>query len=410
LEKPLDDRLKELRSEAREAYQIYFGCLYLEFKDKRDNNITALGIHEKLNHLFKQQKLVTSIDISDLPMFAPGIYWHVIGQGMDSEFNLKREIKRFSVDPVIVNLDYTADTMKPDFFKHLYKHDMGKYPMKATLFYDGLLYLLGIQILHKHEDIHYLGQAVGLHRWLFNLLSQEDAWSVGSVNPSPFSAHARLYMVDESMVEQPDREVIPQLRFEGMSPFFMQNFSYPAHDYGGEGEVIQEDINDAIEELWIEIGEMCTDFYHCQTLFNEIESQNTEARKRIRQVSKAAIHFHDISFLNVRRRFKESKRISKDLAYLYVLMPAIEMLNNEYEVVKSRLEASGRYGGSLAFCEMLKLRLPRLKDSIFTQGVREMLSQDVAEIRTQVNHQLLLISVIIALLTVIVGVIFGTLR
>lgn len=402
LERPLDNRLKELRSKAREVYQIHFGCLHLEFKDKRDN-ITARGIHDKLHHLFKQQKLVTSIHTDDFEDFPPEIAWHVIGKGMDSEFNLKAEIERFSVDPVIVNLDYTADIMEPDF----YQHDMGKYPMKATLLYDGLLYFLGIQI--SHEDIHYYGQAEGLHRWLFNLLSQEDTWNVGYVNPSPSFDRAKLYMVDESMINAPHDLAMPELHFEGTSGRIMQHFLYPAYRcYGGEGEVIQEDedIGDAIEALWIEVSEMCRDFYHCQTLFNEIESQNTEARDKIRQVSTAAVHFHDINFLNIQRRFEVSRKISKNLANLYVLMPAIELLNNEYEGVKSRLEALGRYRVSLAFCEMLKLRLPRLKDSIFTQGVREMLSQDVAEIRAQVNHQLLLISAIIAFLAIIVATIF----
>jgi len=406
LERPQDDRLKELRSKAREEYQIYFGCLYLEFKDKRNNNITAQDIHEKLKHLFKQQKLVTSIHTDDFEDFPPEIEWHVIGEGMDSEFNLKAEIERFSVDPVIVNLDYTADIMTPDF----YEHDMGKYPMKATLLYDGLLYFLGIQISHKHKDIHYYGQAAGLHRWLFDLLSQEDAWSVDYVNPSPSFDRAKLYMVDESMKNAPHYFAMPELHFEGTSSRIMQHFSYPAYHYGGKGEVIQEDIGDAIGLLWIEVSEVCRHFYHCQTLFNEIESQSTEAREKIRQVSTAAVHFHDINFLNIRRRFQESRKISKNLASLYVLMPAIEMLNNEYESVENKLEALGRYRVSLAFCEMLKLRLPRLKGSIFTQGVREMLSQDVAEIRAQVNQQLLLISAIIAVVAIVVAAIFSIFR
>jgi len=367
--------------------------------------VTAQGIHEKLNHLFKQQKLVTSIDTLDVPGFAPWIRWHVIGQGMDSEFNLKRQIKRFTVDPVAVNLHYTADIMEPDFFKNLYKHDMGKYPMKATLLYDGLLYLLCIQELHKHKDFPYIGQAVGLHRWLFDLLSQEDAWSVGYVHPSPFSGGTELYMVDESMIEQPDREVIPQLQFEGTFAKVIQLFSYPVYRDGGKGEDIQEDIDDAIDSLWSEVSEMCTDFYHCQTLFNEIESQNTEARERIRQVSTAAMHFHDINFLNIRGRFNESRKIGRHLTKLYVLMAAIEKLDNEYEGVKSRLEALKRWK-CVEFCEMLKLNLPRGKDNIFTQSVKEMLSQEVTEIRAQVNHQLLLISAIIAFLAVIVATIF----
>jgi len=389
LERPVD-RLTELRSKAREEYQIFFGCLYLEFKDKRNNNITAEGIHEKLNHLFKQQELVTSVHELDTYIFRAGIEWHVIGQGMDSQFSLKREIKRFSVWPVIVKLDYT--------------HDTEKYPVKAILVYDGLLYLLGIQILHKHKHLSGFRQALDLHQWLFDLLSQEDAWSVSYVGPSPWHMNATLYMVDESMIEQLDREAIRQLRFEGMSEL-AQHFSYPAHGYGGEGEVVQEDINDAIRDLWDEVGEMFTDFYHCETLFNEIESQTTEARERIRQVSTAAVHFHDINFLNIWRRFSESRKISRNLAKLYVLMPAIEQLDNEYVEVKSRLEAfEGREG--VKFYKGLKRALPYRKDSIFTHSVKEMLSQDVAEIRAQVNHQLLLISAIIAFLAIVVAAIF----
>lgn len=89
-------------------------------------------------------------------------------------------------------------------------------------------------------------------------------------------------------------------------------------------------------------------------------------------------------------------------------MPQIEQLSNEHESHKSLVKTDGSDKSASAVCGMLNSNLTLGTENIFTQRIREMLQQDVSEIRAQVNYQLLFISALLTFLSIVITAIVSS--
>lgn len=390
----MSDR-EELRKKAKATYCIFFGCLCLtgngEVKNSQD---PGRVLQDKLHKLFISEGLVTTVHKASE---SPKLSKQLIGEGISTTAPLRKPVEVFTLDTAVqMNLQYSSEVMGP---MH-YQRWKEKRKLKTTLLYDGFVYLFCIEKpTGKWFSFALKEQADNIHRWLFNLLGKVEDWQVMEVAPSPCEGFVTLYLLGEPAEElSEDFPHSPQYRTSSSlaNPEFMY---WPSGD-----EPLQESIDISLNFLEIfGMWERVKEFYLCQILFNEIESENSKAREIIGRVATETLNFYDINFLNIGARFHKSKGIAKDLACLYVLMPQIEKLGNDYGSFKGRLEASNPlFEETKIFSQMLQPLLYKRQVNIFTESVREMLRQDVSEIRAQINYQMLLLSAVATFLAIII--------
>jgi hypothetical protein len=83
-------------------------------------------------------------------------------------------------------------------------------------------------------------------------------------------------------------------------------------------------------------------------------------------------------------------------------MPDFERENNKIEKLRSNIKDIEHEGYEIEIAKILENKCEIKKDSPFIMSVKEMLSHEISEIRSQVNMQFLLISAIIALVSLII--------
>jgi len=381
------DTIKEAWDKSKAVYFMFFGCLPVCLNEEAGaSDISAREFQDKLHKLFRSQDLVEAVYKESE---SATIMKETVAEGISLRAPLRkgREIIRLGL-PIRIELKYPIEKLEADYFNtHRIKREI-----KASLFYDGFVYMLAFKE-EKGGTLNFRRHADQIQKWMANLINGEKDIRVANVSRSPVFGTIRMYLLKE----------ITEEKFAFPTPLEQVSKQILHFAYDASGESVQEAIRTALLLLIIDVGDKLAEFYLCRILYDEIVRETNGAREVIGRVTQELLSFYDISIVNVFRRLKKSQEIGKDLALLYALMPQIEQLGNEYESHKSQLKDDGLDETVNALCEMLNSNLSLGKETVFTQSIREMLQQDVSEIRAQVNYQLLFISALGTLLVIIIA-------
>lgn len=387
---------EELENRAKAVYDVSCGCVCLAEKDGNEARITGKELQERLYKLFVSEDLVTNIRKTGTDV---ELNRQILGQGISSRAPLEKRIEVFQLsEPINMDLEYSSEILGPEIYKRTGK----KRYMKAKLFYDGFLYFFAIDVTKMPEGFYYRDQVKHLQDRLLTLLAKEDTWTLMKISPSPNRGNLKLYLLEEPVdAENEGERDLFDMKCETASRWGV-HVSYIVG-----GQPLDSAADFAMDYLLLDLRGKCKEFYYCHILSKRIESETSKAREIIGNVTSEVLNYHDIKFLKVWKRMEKCREIGKDLAYLYAIMPQIEKLENECKHFREDVVSEKESGYVKSYSEMIGYHLPIEEEMIFTQNVREMLRQDVSEIRAQLNYQVLLISAFLTFIAVILGAVVG---
>lgn len=381
---------EELESKSRAIYRLFFGCLPISFQQLEGaGDVSAKKLQDRLHALFIPQGLVSAVHKESEPV---GMKRLAVARGISLKPPLREYREIVSLDmPVEVDLEYSSESLDPEYYD-LHKV---KLQIRAKLFYDGFIYMIAVEE-GPAKRFNYRRHVTHIQEWIAGLIAREEGMTATHGYPSPLHGSIRMYLLSEPIEEvEEDRGRPVYVKVGGQRA--QLDFGYEATE-----ESVQEAIDSAMLLLRIDLDDRLREFYLCQMLHDVIAAENNDAREIIGRVTAESLSFYDISFINFTRRLDKSRRIGKDLALLYALMPQVEQLEKEYDSHKRQFRVKGQDESVDALCKMLNSNLDSAKENIFTQRIREMLQQEVSEVRAQVNYQLLFFSALLTFLAVII--------
>ncbi len=382
----------------RKHYELYFGCIFLNFKDTR-TQLAGESFRDKIEALLLKESIVSAVyrepilfdedELGEISKF-------IVGDYLSDRISPSETLNVFALNmPVVFNLSYDADLMDPDF----HKDDVVKIPMKATLVYDGFVYCLSIAEPKTtiSNGLHYRGQAAGIHRWLQNILSKDDIWDVILLESEPSYPQLKLFL-QPRIENSKDAAYLLPMKYEPSRKY--------SHDIFYCYDTLESNtLNDALQYLWIFGASVTyTNYYCCIILAKIIQAKQSKAMEGISHIAVDSLEFSRISFWNMLKRFKKCRQMEKSLAELYVLMPTLERLNNEYDQTVHKMHPRfSDLQNFEAFVKELVSRLQNPKADIFTNNIQDMLTHNTSEIREQINYQLIIITAILAFVAVVLS-------
>lgn len=378
-----------LEKKAKAVYHFKFGCLGITGR-KNAGGIPPPepGLQEALSRLFISNSLVREVNKQGYFYVSKLVIGEPIGARTVPEAGL--EIQMLN-KPIGVHMNYSLASLDPDVIS---EHKIPDYEVNTILLYDGFLYLIGMKDVGG--PFNYQRHAARLHKWLHDLVTQQGDWEPIDIPRSPFLGIINLYLLEE------EEEGIWHAGIDLESSHgTVLNASYTC----GIGESIDDGINLSATLLHMQIRESCIPFYSAQKLVSMLDSANTKAAEMVANVTDEYLAFYNINFFNILRKFNKCIQLGKGLSEIYALMPNIEKLEREYQANTDELinPDSERDELETAFANLLQGGLYKLRSSVFTRGVNEMLHQEVSDMRAHLNYQLLLLTAIIAFIAVILA-------
>jgi hypothetical protein len=404
--------LEEQTKKPITEHTIYMGCLPILTTQQSDvAYFNDSAIREKLVSIFAGNKFVREIDKGK----ASVSYKVELPEPLGSEPAPETETQMFQMfDPMKIRMEYAIAEIDPDHGVEDTRHK--HFDMNATLYYDGFLYFFFIEAPRfDFFPYNYRRHASQLHEWLLKLLSQETAFQVKDTKPTLSDDAIHVSYLEELPAgknkeeRRSDMVVDSPLYFKisllkklmvwdsALYKEVAEMTGDSLEDLRDEIPSIEEQIRDNTMTLHLLCRDQCAQFYRCHMLNNILRRQNREAAEMIDTITKGMMSFYNIPLPNVIRRLRRCNELGHQLASIYVSLPNIEIAKNELDRAVSEIRSLGRNEEDkflISFAGTLERRLPKTEEVVFTQSVNEMLRQDVAEIRAQINNQILLIAAI----------------
>ncbi|MFH0849279.1 MAG: hypothetical protein V1857_07235 [archaeon] len=372
---------KELESKAKARLTILIGCVRIipPQTDGLENQLNSLLISEPIVSRLDNKCSVANQRVSTL--FEP------IGSKAVGE-----EIQLFQLgQPLLAHLDYSSKVIDPD-SPYETQH------VKVALLYDGLVYLAAFQ--EAQVAFNYRRHTAHLQQWLYGLLKKEDSWETRQVSATPFYPWIDFYILKEA----PDA-------LKGSSWHGMNLVSSPwssgitAWTVAARDLSVEEAISREMVRLYaVCMEDVCRNYVSAHILNAQLTAENDGASVMIGHIVDETLGFYNIPFLNLPKRFQTIRSLGRELAQVFALMPNIEKLQNGYSRVVDKLNAPAPFSDfDEALVEMFKNNLQTRQETVFTRSVNEMLREDLSEIRSQLNNQVLLLSAFITFIAVVIA-------
>lgn len=381
----------EVERKPHEAFWIYFGCHpIIPSEDLIQSASMGKELQEQLHKIFISQDFVASVHKSSEPK---SVNKRTIAEGIVAESTIRKGVDIYWIDsPIKIELKYSSDKLDPDFY-NLHKT---KIDIEATLFYDGFLYIIAMKL--GQGKFNYRRHMHHLDKWILTTLTSGKDWNILDATSSPYVGTIKAFFLKEAP-ESTKSETGYPIYCED-SPTQNPHLAYVR----GKDESLTEALNYTLQYMSLGLEPKLYNYYLLQIVHSEIRKENTRAREIIGRVVNRTMNYYDINLFKLLKRFKSSREIGKDLVHLYAIMPQIEKLENEFETFRKELASETVFFDDIneAITKMINNDLPERTENVFSSTVREMLQQDVSEIRAQINYQILLVSAIVTFLAVII--------
>ena len=390
-------KLADLKKVARSVYRVKVSCLSLIYKGKDASGEASFREYQdKLNRKLALDPLVSEVfqgnDSKDFRR-------KTIAKGIGSYHNIGSRIEILGLyEPVGLDLNYNLESLDPDYCKtHAYKHQM-----KGLALYDGFLSYFSTEV--GKESLNYQRHNARLTKWLENILSEQGSFEIQYSSYSPPIINIQLFLLNSVPEGASFDDYAESVKYE-LSRGNRVYFSYLCDP----DESAEEAAREALNELYFNTRPMFTHYFSCQLLASIYDSLDEEALSVLGQASDQYLEFYDISGFNVFRRFTKCMHIGRTLANIYTLMPNIENISRYYDEERKLIKSETESESDNPLPDILANILVAHKEVAFTQTVNDMLRQEVSDIRSQVNYQILLISAFIAFVAVVGSAFIGLL-
>jgi len=393
--------IRELKKVAKAIYSIKPRCVSIKpesmtsnSEESSDNDLRKKIIGE----LIKSELVTKVLDESSFSTIEETLITRLVGHQL--RHSAKPSVFRL-YKPVMAFLDYPLRAIDPDYSK---EHSI-QIIMKEFMLYDGFVAYFGIK--QTRQTINSERHAARLGNWLVNILSKGGNTNVQFAVISLPHIFIDLYLLNTlpKGYEIFDYDEGLGLKYEGADENRIC-YSYLCDPDESEDEALKN----ALTQFHRETSERFSHYYSYLFLHHILEKENSDSVDLLQEVSNDYISFHQISSFNVLGRFSNCQNISKKLANIYTLMPNVEILNKSLEKMKEKLSQERKVNNADRITEVLINFIPEHTDTIFTTSVQEMLHQEVSDIRSQVNFQLLFLSAMVAFLSFLGAVIVGLIK
>lgn len=388
-------KLVDFEKVARETYLVKISCLSLVYKGEDANRETSFQEYQdKLKGRLALEPLISEIfqgnDSSDFrrKTIAKGI-------GSHHPFNSMVEILNL-YNPIGLTLNYDLEAIDPEYCKnHVCEH-----LMKGSALYDGFLYYTGTQVIRG--SFNYQRHNARLTKWLENILCEKGCYEIQYSSHSPPIINIHLFLLNSVPEGESFQEYAAGIKYE-LTLGNRLYFSYLCDPDESTGEAIRE----AMHELYFITREMFTHYFSCQVLDSIYILLDEEVMNGLGEASDQYLEFYDISSINIFSRFRKCMQIGRTLANIYTLMPNIENIRRYYDEERNSIKSETESESDNPLPDILTNLVVAHKEIAFTQAVNEMLRQEVSDIRSQVNYQILLITAFIAFVAVVGSALIG---
>lgn len=288
--------IKELENKSKAVYRIFFGCLPICLTEAAE----ASELQDKLHKLFISEGLVKAVHKESDSV---QITKETVAEGISLRPPLRKGREIISLDtPIRINLDYSSEKLDPDYYDKYKK----KRKIRASLFYDGFVYVLAFE-QDKDKRFNFSRHAAYVQKWMANLMTREKGITVVDVSPSPMHGSIMMYLLRETIALSGEEEGYLDWPSYIAGTGNSLKFAYDASE-----ESVQEAIENTMDMLLlVDLDVILREFYLCQILYNEIVTENKNAKQIIGRVTNESLSFYDISFLNFPQRLKKAKKLEK---------------------------------------------------------------------------------------------------
>ncbi|MFC1964613.1 hypothetical protein ACFLWG_01225 [Chloroflexota bacterium] len=393
--------IKELKKVTKAIYSIKPRCVSVKPEPLVTNKENSFDDDLRVNIIDKliNDELVTRV--LDESSVSP-VQETVIARLVSQQFQKTTKTSVFRLyKPLIAFLDYPLKAIDPDYSK-MYASKM---VMKEFVLYDGFVAYFGIE--QTHQKINSERHVARLANWLNDALIKGENTNPQFCVTSLPHITIELYLLDTlpkgHEIYEYDEKL--GLKYEGVEENKIY-YSYLCNpDESGD-----ESLNNALTQFYWETFQRFSHYYSYLFLHQILEKENSNSIDLLQETSNDYVGFHQLSSFNVVRRFLHCQNISRKLASIYTLMPNVEILTKSLEKTKEKLSLEENVNNADKITEVLLSSILERTDTIFTTSVQEMLHQEVSDVRSQINFQLLFLSAIIAFLSLLGVVIVGLIK
>jgi hypothetical protein len=371
---------------SKAVYRIKAGCISLDYKEAGEYNLINKE-NKCINSVYHNIKKEKHIEKIIRPKYEH-LRYDTVSSWIHDKPVFGKELKIVQFDPLYAFTKYHLKEIDP---KNPYSPVKDE-DIEGIFLYDGFITLWGVK--KATFKLNFQRHATALNKWLENVIIKGNKNNVQFSMYNPSGLNIELHIIDSSKFKEDDDDYnigeIIKYHSYGNGKLIISYLS-------GLDEKIDEAVHSALSEIYNHINIILSNFYKAKMLECVLDYDYRKIDALVNNAGNELVEYYKLKFVEIIKRYKKTQDIGKIIADIYTLMPDFERENNKIGKLKSNIKDIENEGYEIEIAKILENKCELKKDSPFIISVREMLAHEISEIRSQVNTQFLLISVIIAL-------------